>query len=141
MWRTDVMVQGIRATARATPGAGGPRRRARGEGAGTGPGEAVSPATETRSLRGDTGDKKSRGQRGKWSGEQRQWELGVQGVLDGRTSKVTRAKAGWTQGVPASSGSCHCSPKGTEDLGTAPISRSHQRNNTVTEEGKKEEMQ
>ena len=42
------MVQGIGATARATPGAGGPRRRASREGAGTGPCEApVSPATET----------------------------------------------------------------------------------------------
>lgn len=78
MWRRDVMVQGTGATARATPGAGGPRRRASREGAGTGPREApVSPATETGSLWGDMGDKKGRGHRGKWSGEQRQWELGV----------------------------------------------------------------
>ena len=53
-----------------------------------------------------------------------------------------RAKADWTQGVPESSGSCHCSPKALRTAGATPISRSHQRNtHTVTEEAKKEEMQ
>lgn len=137
MWKTDVMVQGTGATARATPGAGGPRRRARGEGAGTGPREApVSPARD-RSLWGGLGDKKGRGHRGKVRGR----ELGVQGVLDGRPSEKQRKGRPHTGG-PSKSRLLSLLPKGTEDRGAASISGSHQRNtHLATEEAKKEETQ
>lgn len=68
-------------------------------------------------------------------------ELGVQGVLKRRPSEKQR-KGGLDTGGPIKFRLLSLLPRGTEDRGAAPISRSHQRNtHTVTEEAKKEEMQ
>lgn len=68
-------------------------------------------------------------------------ELGVQGVLKRRPSEKQR-KGGLDTGGPIKFRLLSLLPRGTEDRGATPISRSHQRNtHTVTEEAKKEEMQ